>query len=134
MARPATDIPGTYYPDERFIRIHLLKSAMPPPTGYEEAIQQAIHVLNSITVPMGEQMGTDSGSGEGEADHTHYGHVYDHKQAILYWRHQSNQQLQRLQLSDVDLSHGAGVRSLSYNVSANKLPWFSDASHAFGTI
>ena len=31
---------GNYYPDERFIRIHLLKSAMPPPTGYEEAIQQ----------------------------------------------------------------------------------------------
>ena len=32
---------------------------------------------------MGEQMGTDSGFGEGKADHTHYGHVYDHRHAQL---------------------------------------------------
>ena len=46
-------------------------------------MQHALHVLNSITVPMGEQMGTDSGFGEGRADHTHYGHIYDHRHAQL---------------------------------------------------
>ena len=29
---------------------------------------QAVHVLNVVTVPVGAQMGTDSGAGEGRGD------------------------------------------------------------------
>ena len=68
-ARPAFSIPGNFYPDERFLRIYLLKTAMDKPTSYREAIMQAVHVLNSVTVPMGNQLGTDSSAGEGAGDH-----------------------------------------------------------------
>ena len=94
-------------------------------------MQHALHVLNTVTVPMGNQMGTDSGYGEGLADHTHYGHIYDHKNAVLYWRHQSNLNLQRLRLADVNLAAGATPLSLDYDVTLNALPWFNDAAHAF---
>jgi penicillin V acylase-like amidase (Ntn superfamily) len=128
LARPSTAMPGAWYPDERFLRIFLTKSAMPPPASYQQAVQHALHVLNTITVPMGLQMGTDSGYGEGAADHTHYGHVYDHKNAILYWRTQSNLQLQRVRLADLRLLAGAPPMALSL---FNSLPWFHDAAHAF---
>ena len=32
----------------------------------KEAVMQAVHVLNTVTVPMGLQLGTDSGKGSGE--------------------------------------------------------------------
>merc|ERR1712147_569887 len=93
-------MPGAFYPDERFLRIHLIKSSLPNPGSYQEAMEHALHVLNSITVPMGQQMGTDSGFGEGLADHTHWAHIYDRKAAILYWRTQYNLQLQRFVVSE----------------------------------
>jgi len=129
LARPATAMPGAWYPDERFLRIFLTKGAMPAPASYQDAVQQALHVLNTITVPMGTQMGTDSGFGEGEADHTHYAHVYDHKQRVLYWRHQTNLNLQRVRLADVDLSPGAAPVTLP--LWRNGLPWYNDAAKAF---
>merc|ERR1712061_863819 len=58
LARPAVTMPGAWYPDERFQRIHLVKSSMPKPKSYEEAVMQAVHALNTITVPMGFQLGT----------------------------------------------------------------------------
>jgi len=115
------------YPDERFLRIYLTKSGMPTPTTYQQAVQHALHVLNTITVPMGHQMGTDSGFGEGAADHTHYAHVYDHKQAVLYWRHESNLQLQRVRLADV-----LGSTTPLTLQMFNSLPFFHDAAHEFG--
>lgn len=56
---------------------------MPPPANYQAAVLQAEHVLNVITVPMGSQMGTDSGAGEGQGDHTLFGVIYDHKNATM---------------------------------------------------
>ena len=126
LARESTVVPGNWYPDERFLRIHLVKSAMPTPQSYQEAVQHALHVLNVITVPMGLQMGTDSGFGEGQADHTHYGHIYDHRNATLYWRHQTNLQLERVRLADVLRS--STPLALPMN---NDLPFFHDASDKF---
>ena len=75
---------------------------------------------------MGLQMGTDSGFWEGNADHTHYGHIYDHKNKILYWRHESNLQLERVKLTDV-LKNDQPLSLPMYN----DLPFFNDASHKF---
>merc|ERR1712232_27811 len=90
LARSAVTMPGTWYPDARFQRIYLVKSGMPTPKTYEEAMMQAVHTLNTITVPMGDQIGTDSGKGEGLGDHTQWGVVYDHKKRTIYWRSQAN--------------------------------------------
>ena len=40
LARPAATMPGAWYPDERFLRLHLVKSGMPKPKSAEEALVQ----------------------------------------------------------------------------------------------
>merc|ERR1712217_368168 len=126
----AVTMPGAWYPDERFQRIHLVKSGMPKPRSYEEAMMQAVHTLNTITVPMGLQIGTDSGdgSGEGKADNTQYGVIYDHKNLTIYWRSAVNQNLQRLRLEDCGLAQGSTVQIV--NMFEPVLPWFNDAAKA----
>ena len=90
LGREATTMPGTWYPDDRFLRVHpcvhLVKEGMPLPKTYPEAMMQAVHtfMINTVTVPMGDQMGTDSGAGEGAGDHTMWGVVYDHKNVTVY--------------------------------------------------
>lgn len=101
---------------------------------------QAVHVLNTVTVPMGLQLGTDSGKGSGEGgaaarisslrglsheDHTQWGVIYDHKQQMIYWRHAMNQNLQRLDLQKLFAT--GERRSVRVDV---ELPWFHDASDA----
>jgi penicillin V acylase-like amidase (Ntn superfamily) len=133
-ARPAFTIPGTFYPDERFLRLSLFKSAMPKPSSYQEAMMQAVHVLNSVTLPMGDQLGTDSSRGEGEGDHTLFGVVYDHANRTVYWRTSTNQNLQRLRLADARLHNASSPSSSSspafLPLDGNELPWFSDAASA----
>merc|ERR1712232_414286 len=126
MARPSVSMPGAWYPDNRFQRLYLVKSAMPKPTSYEEAMMQTVHVLNTVTVPMGAQLGTDSGRGEGRGDHTQWGVIYDSKNKTVYWRSQANQNLQRIRLADARLEEGSPEQSLA--VLGSQLPWFSDAS------
>jgi penicillin V acylase-like amidase (Ntn superfamily) len=129
-ARPSFTLPGAYYPDERFLRIDLLKRGMPKPTAMREAIQQAVHVLNSVTVPAGAQMGTDSSRGEGQGDHTMFGVVYDHTEMAVFWRTEANQNLQRIRLADAKLEPGAARGSLAFGVGKNDLPYFHDAALA----
>merc|ERR1712039_793905 len=126
LARSAVDLPGSWYPDARFQRLHLVKSAMPEPASYQEAIMQTVHVLNTVTVPMGSQMGTDSGKGEGVGDHTQYAVIYDSKNKIMYWRTQVNQNLQRLRLADAGLEMNGSEQVIASQ--SPKLPWFNDAS------
>ena len=102
---------------------------MPEPKSQREALLQAVHVLNTITVPMGQQMGTDSGAGEGAGDHTMWGIIYDHKERTVYWRTETNHNLQRVRLADVALD-AAGPRKYLPLAPRNELPWFNDASHA----
>merc|ERR1712151_558487 len=126
LARSAVEMPGSWYPEARFQRLHLVKSAMPKPTSYQEAIMQTVHVLNTVTVPMGSQIGTDSGKGEGLGDHTQYAIIYDSKNKIIYWRTQVNQNLQRLRLEDAGLEMNGSEQVVA--TQSPKLPWFSDAS------
>lgn len=127
LARAAVPVPGSWYPEDRFMRAYMVKSAMPPPSSLQQAVAQAVGTLNVVTVPMGAPPGTDSGkaSGElGDADHSLWGVVRDHAEPTLYWRSAANPSLQRLRLADVDLSAGAAPRRIV--VSAG--PWFHDAA------
>merc|ERR1711953_824906 len=92
-------------------------------------MSHAMHVLNTVTVPYGQQMGTDSGKGtgsEGTGDYTRFAVVYDHMQKILYWRSSINQNLQRLRLADVRFEEGCRNTYLSFH--DNELPFFNDAA------
>ena len=127
LVRQAVTVPGTYYPEERFLRVHMVKSVMPVPKTLQEGVAQAVATLNTVTVPMGEQYGTDSGKRSAEmgtSDHTLWGVVRDHATPTVYYRSAGNPSLQRVRLADLDLSPGAPPRSLS--VAAG--PWFHDVA------
>lgn len=128
LVRSAVEMPGSWYPEARFQRLHLVKSGMPKPSSYKEAIMQTAHVLNTVTVPMGSQMGTDSGKGEGLGDHTQYAVIYDSKRHIIYWRTQANQNLQRLRLEDAGLEKGGHEQVIA--AESPQLPWFNDVSRS----
>ena len=111
---------GSWSSVDRFIRIHLIKSTMPPPINSEVAIMQAIHVLNSVSVP---------GGGWFNSSQTQWAAVYDHINLALYFRSHTNQNMQRLRLKDAGLNSGSQERRMAVNTSA--LAWFEDASSAF---
>eukprot|EP00900_Chrysochromulina_parva_P024099 jgi/Chrpa1/6322/Chrysochromulina_OHIO_Genome00014229-RA len=128
LERTAIGIPGGYYPEERFMRVLMTKQAMSPPRSLQEGVAQAVAVLNTITVPMGNQYGTDSGKSSaeiGSADHTVWGVIRDHVDPTVYFRSAENPTLQRVRLADLNLDAGAAVRTLS--VSSG--PWYHDASN-----
>jgi len=112
LARQAVAIPGNFYPDERFQRVHMVKAGMQDQglfestVDYQTAFALTAQVLNTISVPEGNQYGTDSGesSGEGDADHSVFGIIRDHATPALYWRDAGNPTFRRIQLKDVDLS------------------------------
>lgn len=127
LARAAVAMPGSWYPDERFVRLHLVKSGMPTPASYEEAMMQAVHTLNTVTVPMGKQLGTDA-----SGDHTQFGTVYDHANKVIYWRTQVNHNLQRLRLDDAGIGSDGTKKYLP--VYSEKLPWFNDAAGSLAPL
>ncbi len=133
LARQAIPIPGNFYPDERFMRVHMVKSGMQTAglfettNNYQNAIALTAQVLNVISVPMGEQYGTDSGetSGEGDADHSVYGVIRDHANPTLFWRDNHNPTFRRIQLKDLDFSvRGSKVKSVALEQGA----YFVDVS------
>lgn len=92
LARQSIAIPGNFYPEERFLRVHMVKSGMSSyaqtVTSFAQAFSLSAQVLNVITVPQGEQYGTDTGenSGEGSSnDHSVFGLIRDHADPALYW-------------------------------------------------
>lgn len=87
---------------------------------------QAVHVLNTVTVPMG------APEGSAADDRTAWGAVYDHPNRTVYWRSRANQNLQRLRLADAALAPGAATSHLS--VQSPELPWYTDAAHAFAPL
>jgi len=128
LAHPAVRIPGDFYPDERFQRIQVLRSTLPEPKSLQEKISYAAHVLNSVTVPrgIGRLIGTDTtkaSSALDMGDHTQYEVIRDHTTKTYYWRSQENPSLQRLVLTDFDLSPNKSVLSLDLYSG----PWFEDA-------
>jgi choloylglycine hydrolase len=135
LIRNAISTPGNFYPDERFVRLFMVREGFEKPKVYEEAMQQAWHLLDTVTVPMGKQRGTDTGKGGGEGsqggDHTHYGVIYDHKNGIVYWRTKTNHQLQRVVLKDMGLEKGNRTMELDLNDPNNEIPYFNDASSYF---
>merc|ERR1712070_813110 len=77
--RPSTvQMPGGWSSVERFNRIFLVKSQMVKPIDGEEAVMQAFHVLNSVSVPFGANF---FGGYQ-----TQWAAVWDHKRRALYWR------------------------------------------------
>ena len=124
--RPAVAMPGGWYPDERFLRLAKVKAGLLPPATYERAVADAVTVMNTVTVPSGQQIGTDATcdacyGGGGTA----FGIIYDHRQRLVYWRTAGNPSMQRLRLQDVPQHEPVFLPLLK-----SDLPFFSNAAHA----
>jgi len=105
----------------------------------------AVALLDSVTVPPGQQPATDSGAGEGAGDHTVFAVVYERgvvstsegassNNATMYWRTDTDQSLQRLVLSDLHLGSDDNSNpptEVRFLPVANDLPWFTDAASSF---
>jgi len=130
----AVSVPGTYYPDERFVRIHVLKKSIEQnsqPQTYREAITSAVSVLNSVQVPIGNPPGVDAAN-----DHTKWAVVRDHKNKMYYIRSTNNPSLQRVdfdQLSQAFLP-GRPLRSLAAAFESPVTPWYNDVSNEICSV
>jgi hypothetical protein len=92
---------------------------------FERAFTLTAQIMNSVSLPEGNQWGTDSGesSGEGsEGDHTVFGLIRDHAKPALYWRDSSNPSFRRIQLADLDFAPGAPQKF----ITLEKGPLFTD--------
>eukprot|EP00658_Telonema_sp_P-2_P016166 TRINITY_DN16262_c0_g1_i12.p1 TRINITY_DN16262_c0_g1~~TRINITY_DN16262_c0_g1_i12.p1 ORF type:complete len:222 (+),score=52.94 TRINITY_DN16262_c0_g1_i12:135-800(+) len=134
LARSAVSIPGNFYPDERFLRVHLMKQAIErtaQPVGYREAVAKAVAIVNTVTVPMGDIPGTDSGSGSGEGsgDHTQWGVIrqHDRSNATYLLRSQTNPSWRRIELGQLDLDQGSPIKSMQIEDD----PWYLDVTNNF---
>ena len=79
-------------------------------------------VLNSVTVPMGAQLGTDSSADEDQRPRDMRA-VYDAAR-VLYWRTQTSMNLARLALADARLAEAARRHA---GVRQGRAAWFVDA-------
>jgi len=126
LARQSVAVPGNFYPEERYLRVHMVKagmqSLMETTSDYQTAFSLATQVLNTITVPMGEQYGTDS-SGTQEMDHTVLGLVRDHSNKVIYWRDAYNPTFRRISLEDA-LTQAHGNKHVSMTMTHG--PFFVD--------
>ena len=104
LARPAIEVPGAWYPINRFLRAYIIKGGLPAPNSNKEAITQAVHILNAVQTPWGAP-GTDSmkPARMDNFDHTTWSVVRDHDNIVLYFRTVMNQQLHSVDLKKIDL-------------------------------
>lgn len=48
MARSAVAVPGGFYPDERYLRLHMLKQGLPAPGSYKEKYVRSLNDSTEI--------------------------------------------------------------------------------------
>ena len=84
MLRALRAAPAQYEPTLR-IKCKQVRSSLSVPTS---------GLCFAVTVPLGAQYGTDSGSAEGTGDHTKWGVIYDQANTTMYWRTEFNMNLQ----------------------------------------
>jgi len=132
LARSAVSVPGNWYPDERFLRVHLVKQAIEKskqPQSYRQAVANVVAILNTVTVPMGDIPGTDSeaSGGEGLGDHTQWAVIRDHVNLDYYLRSETNPSFRKIQLAALNLEEGAPIGTMQIEQD----PWYLDVSRAF---
>lgn len=121
LSRPAIEVPGAWYPINRFLRTHFIKEGLPAPNSNDEAITQAVHILNAVQTPWGAP-GTDSSKPSlvDNFDHTTWSVVRDHKNKVLYFRTVTDQQLHAVDLKKIDMNRRA-VLSLEIGKSPSSI-------------
>lgn len=122
---PAIAIPGGFYPDDRQLRVHILRSAIEDrhqPTTYRQAVTLAISVLNLVAVPPGSPPAVDA-----RYDHTKWQWVRDHRNRKVYYRACNSPSFQMIDLKQLNLNAGGTVTSLGTEVESDS-DWYRDVT------
>ncbi|MBI5700015.1 linear amide C-N hydrolase [Candidatus Saganbacteria bacterium] len=90
-------LPGDSMPDSRFVRIYTLNKFVERSKDAREAVNNANHILNRVTLVNGERVGNI----------TEYGLIRDHKNLILYVIDDENLNLRAIDLKKLDFKPGA---------------------------
>lgn len=95
-------IPGDWTPPSRFVRIANFKSFAKKPNNAKEAVNLAIHLLNTVDIPLGDVRG--EGKGQPLGDYTQWIVVKDLTNKVLYYRTYQDQSLHKIELSTQTLT------------------------------
>lgn len=119
----AVALPGGFYPDDRFVRVHTFRNAIEKgaqPKTYKQAVARVVSVLNTVAVPPGGLRATDW-----TGDHSKWQVVRDHKNRKVFWRACDSPSLQLIDVTKLNLAAGSEVTMFSTEVPED-MPWFSD--------
>eukprot|EP00443_Scrippsiella_acuminata_P048668 CAMPEP_0115196876 /NCGR_PEP_ID=MMETSP0270-20121206/15310_1 /TAXON_ID=71861 /ORGANISM="Scrippsiella trochoidea, Strain CCMP3099" /LENGTH=361 /DNA_ID=CAMNT_0002610219 /DNA_START=72 /DNA_END=1157 /DNA_ORIENTATION=- len=124
LAKSSVAIPGTFYPDDRFLRMYLFREAIESgaqPMSYREAVARVVSILNTVAVPPGGLSGTG-----GLGDHSKWQVVRDHKNRKVYWRALDSPSLQLIDLKKLAFAPGSPVTTLSSEIPDTV--WYRDVT------
>jgi choloylglycine hydrolase len=107
-------LPGDSSPPSRFARIYTLNRFVQKSKNIREAINNANHILNRVTLVDEESAGRI----------TEYGLIRDHKNLVYYVIDDQNMNLRAIDMKKLDLSPGAKKQALS--IAADN--WFIPAN------
>ncbi|GAG62989.1 unnamed protein product, partial [marine sediment metagenome] len=103
-------LPGDATSPSRFVRAYFLNRYSPEPKSIQEAVSHSLHIINAIEVTNGQVA-----SGE----HTQWSLVRDHANKVLYFRDNQNQNLRAIELTKLDLTPRAQIKSLPITAGSN---------------
>lgn len=103
-------LPGDSFSPSRFARIYTLNRFVQRSRNAREAINNANHILNRVTLVNGEIAGRS----------TQYGLIRDHKNLIYYVVDNGNMNLRAIDMKKLDLKPGA--KQLAISIAADN--WF----------
>jgi len=107
-------LPGDSFPPSRFVRIYILNKFVARSNNTRDAVNNANHILNRVTLVNGERIGNI----------TEYGLIRDHKNLVYYVVDDENMNIRGLDMKKLDFSPGA--KRLALSIAADK--WFVPAN------
>jgi choloylglycine hydrolase len=107
-------LPGDETPDSRFARIYTLNRFVARSKNAREAVNNAVHIINRVTLVNNEIAGRS----------TEYNLVRDHKDLVYYVVDDENMNLRAIDLKQIDFSSGA--KTLATDIANDS--WFVPAN------
>ena len=99
-------IPGDPTPPARFVRAAAMAYLAAKTDNAEEAVNLAVHILNTVDIPLGTVR--DFSDKESFGDYTQWIVVKDLTNRVLYFRTYGNTALRAVDMKKFDMSEGAG--------------------------
>lgn len=100
-------LPGDYTNASRFVKISALRYFLQQPKDAVEALNQGIHLINTVDIPYGPQLWIIGQTGNVQFTPWHV--FFDHKNLGFYYRTYDNPNLRRIDMKQLNLKEGASA-------------------------